>query len=100
MSTDSISQLRSLVISDHQSPDYDARSEFFRHFGDHAEEFATYIAVSLDKWIVLHNDIPENDFRRLTVVAILFATINFHSSSFKLFISGYTVAAGGMFRQV
>jgi hypothetical protein len=100
LSTDSVSQLRKLIMADLQSPDSEARSEFFRHFGAEAEEFAMHTAIALDKWTSLHDAVPEDDLRRLSTVAILFTAINLHSSSFKLFMSGHTVAAGGLFRQV
>lgn len=87
-------------MSDLQSPDAEARSEFFRHFVSEAEEFATYTAIALDKWTSLHNSVPESDLRRRPIVAILFTAINMHSSSFKLFMSGHTVGAGCLFRQV
>lgn len=100
LSTDSVSQLRAFIMSELRSPDSDARSEFFRHFGTEADEFATYTAITLDKWTSLHDTVPEADLRRLFVVTILFTAISLHSTSFKLFMSGHTAAAGGLFRQV
>lgn len=87
-------------MSDLHSPDSDARSEFFKHFEAEAEEFATETAIALDKWSSFNESVPEEDIRRRFVVAILFTAINLHSASFKLFMSGHTVAAGGLFRQV
>jgi hypothetical protein len=100
LSADSVSQLHTLIMSDLQSSDAEARSEFFRHFGAEADDFTTYTAIALDKWNSLHDAIPVDDLRRLFVVTILFTAINLHSTSFKLFMSGHTAAAGGLFRQV
>ena len=83
-----------------QSPDSDARAEFLKHFGKELEEFASHTAITLDKWTSFHDSVSENDNRQRTIVAILFTVINLNSSSFKLFMSGHTVAAGGLFRQV
>jgi hypothetical protein len=100
LSIDEVSQLGKLIMYELQSSDSKARAEFFKNFGVEAEEFVTHTAIALDKWTSLHNSIPEDDIRRRTIVAILFTAINLHSSSFKLFMSGHTVAAGGLFRQV
>ncbi len=92
--------LRALVIADLHSPDSDARAEFFKHFDAQATSFAAHTAIALDRWAVFHNSVAEDDIRRRPIVAILFTAINLHSSSFKLFMSGHTVAAGCLFRQV
>jgi hypothetical protein len=100
LSANSLQQLQTLIMADLQSPDAEARSEFFAHFGTEAKEFTNYTAAALDKWSSLHDAVPEDDHRRRAIVAILFTAINLHTSSFKLFMSGHTVAAGSLFRQV
>lgn len=91
-------ELLPMVKQDLESPDAEARLEFFRHFRVHSDEFAAHTAEALQQWTNFHNVLP--DGRALYVATILFTAINLNLSSFKLFMSGHTVAAGCQFRQV
>lgn len=82
-----------------ESPDAEARSEFFRHFRSHSEEFASHAAEALRQWTNFSDVVPDNS-RAGYVAMVLFTALNLNLSSFKLFMSGHTVAAGSQFRQV
>jgi hypothetical protein len=43
--------------------------------------------------------LPESEHKRLKVTSLLLTAVNFQLTSFKLFMSGYTVASGALFRQ-
>ncbi|CAE6701514.1 hypothetical protein [Paraburkholderia aspalathi] len=100
MEDDGDTQIKVNILRDIGSPDNDARGAFCEHFRAEIDEFATYMSVALNKWGEFFDGVPEDDERRRAVVAILFTTINLNVTSFKLFMSGHTVAAGGLFRQV
>lgn len=81
-----------------KSPDEVARSEFFRHFRAQSDEFATHTAEALQQWVHYHSMLYEG--RAWYVAMMLYTAINQNLSSYKLFMSGHTVAAGCQFRQV
>ena len=100
MTNDPALELQKLILSELESADSNARAEFLKNFAGETAEFVKYTAIALQSWTILHDAIPEGDDRRRPVVAILFTAINFHTSSFKLFLSGHTTASGALFRQV
>lgn len=100
MENERIVALRELIGSDILSPDDEQRNAFFSHFANEAQEFVEHTATALFGWSVLFDSVPQDDERRGVVAALLFTTISLHCSSFKLFMTGHTVAAGAAFRQV
>lgn len=100
MHDDRLKALQELISYDIRSPDEEQRNAFFAHFASEAQEFAHHTATALNAWSVLFDSVSADDERRGVVAALLFTTINLHCSSFKLFMTGHTVAAGAAFRQV
>lgn len=100
MNQNEVPNFEKMFADDLRSSDEGARAEFRLHFGGQVDEFARRMAVTLWRWHELYEAIPEKDERQGMVVGIVFTTINLNVQSFKLFISGYTVAAGALFRQV
>lgn len=99
MKKDEIKNFEKMFADDLRASDDGAKREFYKCFGAQIDEFATHMAVTLCRWHELYEALPDNDERQGMVVGIAFTTINLNAQSFKLFISGYTVAAGALFRQ-
>jgi hypothetical protein len=78
-------ELRELVLNDLRSKDDEARAAFDKEFGDQLPVFADATVTALDVWATFRDTIQDT---------------NQNISSYKLFISGYTVASGALFRQV
>ncbi len=94
------SNLRELVLNDLRSTDDEAKAAFDKEFGSALPAFADATAAALDVWSQFRDPIEDTDKRRVAVTAVAFTAINQHITSFKLFMSGYTVASGALFRQV
>jgi uncharacterized protein YbjQ (UPF0145 family) len=95
-----IANLREIVLSDLQSTDDGARAAFRQEFGGELSTFAESTTTALDLWSHFRETLRDDDERRLTVAAAAFTALNQNISSYKLFMSGYTVASGSLFRQV
>jgi hypothetical protein len=100
MSAGDIARLREIVVHDLQSADEESRSAFLGKFAKERDAFTDHVAKALATWTDFRETIEDNDQRRIPVSAISFTAINHHIGSFKLFMSGYTVASGALFRQV
>jgi hypothetical protein len=92
--------LRELVLKDLTSQDDDARRAFDKEFGSEVPAFADAATKALEVWSQFRDPIEDTDERRVAVTAVVFTAINQNISSFKLFMYGYTVASGALFRQV
>jgi hypothetical protein len=95
-----IAGLRSIVLQDLKSTDDGARAAFEKEFGGELGRFAEATVAALDFWSQFRNTIEDTDERRVAVTAIAFTAINQNIASYKLFMSGYMVASGALFRQV
>lgn len=93
-------ELRELVLNDLRSKDDDARAAFDKEFGTELPAFADATTEALEVWSQFRDGIEDTDERRVAVTAVAFTAINQNISSYKLFMSGYTVASGALFRQV
>jgi len=87
------------ILAELKSNDSEIRLEYFEHFGDKIESFSNATAQALSKWRLLDIDC-RNDKRRAHISALVFTAVNLHINSMKLFLSGQSVAAGNLFRQV
>jgi hypothetical protein len=93
-------ELAKLVSQDLRSRDTEARAAFIREFGDAERQFEQATTVALSIWSEFFDDLDGSDDGKGVVAAVAFTAINHNISSFKLFMSGYTVASGSLFRQV
>ncbi|KER71895.1 hypothetical protein HR51_16770 [Burkholderia cepacia] len=100
MKKEEIGNFEKVFSDDLRSSDDGAKAEFYNCFGAEIDEFAKHMAITLWRWHELYEALPDNDERQGMVVGIVFTTVNLNAQSFKVFISGYTVAAGALFRQV
>jgi len=95
-----VDRLGGLVLRDLRSTDEGAKTAFHREFGDQLSAFAGATTIALDRWQQFMEPIAEDASRELMVAAIVFTALNHNIMSFKLFMAGYTVASGALFRQV
>ena len=95
-----ITGLREIVLQDLQSADEGARAAFHQEFGGELAAFAEATSTALDRWHQFVEPIAEDASRQLAVAAIAFTALNQNIMSYKLFMTGYTVASGALFRQV
>ncbi|RJO61699.1 hypothetical protein C4544_01985 [candidate division WS5 bacterium] len=83
------------IISD----DADDRAEYLKHFKTDVDKFTFAMATAFMGWRKLDNTI-KGDEKRAYVSGLVYTAITLHILSLKLFISGHTVAAGNLMRQV
>jgi len=81
------------------SDDPEVRSEYLAHFKADIEKFTPAMARAFIEWRLLDNEV-KGDEKRAYVSGLVFTAIILHILSLKLFISGHTVAAGNLMRQV
>lgn len=94
------SWLRQLVSDTLSSKDLEPRLAFAEHFPKANAAFSEAIAVALSMLTLFACKVAEHDLDRLRVLSVMSTVLNQQVSSFKLFMSGHTVAAGALFRQV
>lgn len=94
-----VEQARETILNELISDDPGVRSEYLKLFEADAKTFADSMAQAFIAWRSLDNKV-KSDERRGHVSALVYTAITLHILSLKLFLSGYTVAAGNLFRQV
>lgn len=75
------------------------RDEFLKRFESEVTEFIEHVIKAYLAWQKLEVMIMD-DKKKAYVGALAFTAMNLHVESFKLFLSGYPVAAGNLQRQV
>jgi len=81
------------------SDDADARREFLARFEADAESFSRFMAEAFMRWRSMDDAIGKDE-ELAYVSGLVYMAITLQIQSMKLFLSGHTVAAGNMFRQV
>ena len=100
MSASDIENLANRLKVELESPDTDVRAEFQSHFAKESAELVEHMSRAFNAWHEFFATVADDDERRQAVAALLFSTLTLQVDSYKLFISGHTVAAGGLYRQV
>lgn len=81
------------------SDDADTRAKYVARFQAKAEMFSAFMGEAFLGWRSIDNNVGKNE--ELAIVsALVYAAITLQIQSMKLFLSGNTVAAGNVFRQV
>ena len=96
---ETVDQARETILKELTSDDSEVRGEYLKLFEGDAKAFAESMAHAFVKWRDFDNGI-KGDELRAHVSALVYAAITLHVLSMKLFLSGQTVAAGNLFRQV
>lgn len=92
-------EARDRILAELTSDDKDVRAEYLKHFKSDVEMFSESMARAFLNWRSLDSSIQENE-KRAYISGLVYTAITLHVLSMKLFVSGNTVAAGNLFRQV
>jgi hypothetical protein len=96
---ETVEQAREIILKELISDDQEVRAEFIKLFEADAKVFAGAMAEAFIGWRALDGEV-KGDERRAHVSALVHTAIALHTLSLKLLLSGQTVAAGNLFRQV
>lgn len=96
---ETVEQARETILKELTSDDSEVRSDYLKLFEADAKAFADAMAQAFMKWRTFDNEVKGNE-KRAHVSALVYTAITLHILSQKLFLSGQTVAAGNLFRQV
>jgi hypothetical protein len=94
-----VEQARETILKELICDDPDIRAEYLKLFEADAKTFADSMAQGFIRWRSFDNEV-KGDERREYVSALAYTAITLHILSLKLLLSGHTVAAGNLFRQV
>ena len=92
-------EIREKILAELTSDHKEIIAAYLAHFEADLRRFAESMANSLLRWELLDSSILANE-KRAYISALLYTTITLHVLSMKLLVSGYTVAAGNLLRQV
>jgi hypothetical protein len=81
------------------SDDSEVRAQYLKQFQGDVNVFVENMALAFVEFRALEAE-AKLDEKKNYVVALVYAAITLHIVSLKLFLSGYIVPAGGIFRQV
>lgn len=96
---ESFNQARETIYMELISDDSEVRSEYLALFEPNVGDFSEAMAQAVMAWRTLDTEV-KGDEKRAYVAALVCTAFTMHILSFKLFLSGHTVAAGNAFRQV
>ena len=96
---ETLEQAQQKVFVEITEDDANVRAEYLQAFTAEAKEFSSVMAKAMVLWLKLHAAAQAEE-GRAQVSALAFTAITLHIGSMKLFLSGHTVAAGNLFRQV
>jgi len=96
---ETVDQARETIFKELTSDDSEVRGEYLKHFESSAKRFAQSMAHAFIKWRDLDNEV-KGDEKRAHVSGLVYIAITLHVLSMKVFLTGQTVAAGNLFRQV
>jgi hypothetical protein len=79
--------------------DIETKKQFLSHFKEDVIKFSEAMAEAFLNWRTLDEGSEKND-KHAYISALVYTSIHLHILSMRLFISGHSVAAGNLFRQV
>ena len=91
-------EARDNIFREITSDDAGVRAEFLEHFSSEMKTFSEKMGRAVVTWRLMDSDL-KGDNKRAGVSALVFTAIDLHIVSMKLFVSGYSVAAGNLSRQ-
>ena len=96
---ETVEQARNTILKELTTDDAEVRSDYLQLFEADTKTFADVMAQAFMKWRTFDSEVKDDE-RRAHVSALVYTAITLHVLSLKLFLSGQTVAAGNLFRQV
>ncbi len=92
-------EAREMILAELTSDDSDVRTRYLKLFEADVKLFSDAMAQAFMKWRSLDTGAQDHE-KRARISDLVFTAINLHIVSLKLFLSGHTVAAGNLSRQV
>ena len=96
---ETLAEAREKILTEITSEDADARRGYLARFGTEVKSFSAFMAEAVMRWRSLDDNIGKNE-ELAYVSGLVYTAITLQIQSMKLFLSGHTVAAGNIFRQV
>jgi len=96
---ESIEKAQDVILKEIISDSSEVRAEYLDLFGNEVESFSRSMAQAYIKWKEFDDEI-NGDERRALVSAIMYSAISLNIASLSVLLSGHTVAAGNLMRQV
>ena len=96
---ETVTEAREKIFSEVISDDNSVRAEYLKHFQQDIQQFSTAMAEAVMRWQAFYRAVEDSE-RGRRVAALVMTAITLHVVSMKLMISGCTVAAGNLMRQV
>jgi uncharacterized protein YbjQ (UPF0145 family) len=96
---ETLEDARKKILKELTSDDADVRADYLKHFESDIENFSEAMAHAVVNWQSLHADVKDDE-NLGQISAWVISAITLHILSMKVFVSGHTVAAGNLFRQV
>jgi len=96
---ETLTDAREKIFTEITSDDADIRREYLARFADDVKSFSAFMAEAFMRWRSIDDNIGKNEELGY-VSGLVYTAITLQIQSMKLFLSGHTVAAGNMFRQV
>jgi ABC-type transport system involved in cytochrome bd biosynthesis fused ATPase/permease subunit len=87
------------ITTDITTEDAHTRSQYLNHFSQQVSEFSQAMSRAFLEWRELHGQLG-GDQKKRNVSALVYCAVGLHISSMKLFLSGHTIPAGNLQRQV
>lgn len=96
---ESTEQAKNTIYNELTSDSSDVRGEYLALFNNEVIRFSDFMAEAYVKWEELNDALKGNE-RGAFVSAIAYSAISLNISSLQVLLSGHTVAAGNLMRQV
>ena len=96
---ENLKEAQEKILKELTEEDVEVRGEFLRLFRAEVIKFSGAMAEAFLNWRTLDVGAEKND-KHAYISALVYTSIHLHILSMKLFISGYSVATGNLFRQV
>jgi len=74
------------------------KNEFEIQFKEELKDFIKTMSIAYNEWKIFDELVKDEDNAHIS--SLIYGAINMHCTSMHLFISGYPIASGNMFRQV
>ena len=96
---ENLEEAQEKILKELTEEDIEVRGEFLKLFRAEVIKFSEAMAEAFLNWRTLDVGAEKND-KHAYISALVYTSIHLHILSMKLYISGYSVAAGNLFRQV
>jgi hypothetical protein len=96
---ENLQEAKEKIFKELTEEDIETKNEFLNHFKEEVIKFSETMAEAFLNWRTLDEGSAKND-KHAYISALVYTSIYLHILSMKLFISGHSIAAGNLFRQV